>query len=279
MVAMKSRAAHRVLGCTLALVLALQLPARGAGEPAAPLTRVGPPQGRLLIVGGGNLPRQWARFIELAGGRDAPLVVIPTASANVADPDPAVRALRASGAQHVTQLHTYNRDIADSEEFTAPLRAARGVWITGGRQWRLADAYLGTRTLREIHALLARGGVVGGTSAGASIQASYLVRGATAGNWIVMAPGHEEGFALLRGTAIDQHANTRGRTEDIRPVLKKHPELLGIVLDEATAIVVTGDSCEVVGVGKARFIASPDADPVELSAGAHYDLAARQQLP
>lgn len=157
-----------------------------------------------------------------------------------------------------------------------PLRTARAVWITGGRQWRLADAYLGTRTLREIHALLARGGVVGGSSAGASIQASYLVRGAPWGNKTVMAPGHEEGFALLRGTAIDQHTNTRLRAEDIRPVLRKYPEVLGIVLDEVTAVVVSGDECEVVGSGKVRFIASPDANAVELAAAARYDLAARR---
>jgi cyanophycinase-like exopeptidase len=59
-------------------------------------------------------------------------------------------------------------------------------------------------------------------------------------------------------------------------VLKKYPQLLGIVLDEATALVVAGDECEVVGWGKVRFIASPDADAVELSSGARYDLAARR---
>ena len=260
----------------VALALALVLPAWGADDASPPRTRVGPPHGKLFIVGGGNLRALWPMFIELAGGRDAPIVVIPTAGNNVQDPAPATRSLRTYGALNVTQLHTNDRATADSEEFAAVLRSARGVWISGGRQWRLANAYLGTRTLREIHALLARGGVVGGSSAGASIQASFLIRGSPAGTKIVMAPGHEEGFGFLRGTAIDQHANTRGRQDDIRPVLKKYPQLLGIVLDEATALVVAGDECEVVGWGKVRFIASPDADAVELSSGARYDLAARR---
>ena len=75
------------------------------------------------------------------------------------------------------------------------LRDATGVWIPGGRQWRLVDSYLNTRTHRELQRVLERGGVVGGTSAGASILGSYLVRGSPETNTIVMAPGYEEGFA------------------------------------------------------------------------------------
>lgn len=244
-----------------------------------PATRVGPPAGKLLIVGGGNMGPLWQTFLDLAGGKEAPIVVIPTANETVAETDKAVAALRAQGATHVTQLHTRDPKVADTEAFTAPLRTARAVWLTGGRQWRLVDAYLGTRTHQEIFAVLTRGGVVGGSSAGASIQASYLVRGAPSGNKIMMSPGHEEGFALLRNTAIDQHVNTRERATDIVPVLEKHPTLLGIALDEATAIIVTGDCCEVAGPGKVRFFATPKAPAVELTAGARYDLAARAALP
>lgn len=260
----------------MAVVALLWCANSGRGEEAEP--RVGPPQGKLLVVGGGRMGNLWSVFLEMAGGKDAPIVVIPTANQTVEGTDQAVAALRALGAEHVTQLHTRDRALADAEEFTAPLRRARAVWLTGGRQWRLADAYLGTRTQQEIFAVLARGGVVGGSSAGASIQASYLVRGAPEGNNIMMAPGHEEGFALLRGTAIDQHVNTRERATDLVPVLKKYPGLLGIALDEATAIIVTGDRCEVAGVGRARFFASAETPPVELTAGARYDLAGRKEL-
>lgn len=263
-------------GCVLALLCFVGL--MPAGEAVMP-TRVGPPQGKLLVVGGGDMGSLWAVFLEMAGGKDAPIVVIPTAEEKVEDTDKAVRTLRTLGATHVVQLHTRDRAVADSEAFVAALRTARAVWLTGGRQWRLADAYLGTRTLREIIGVLARGGVVGGSSAGASIQASYLVRGAPEGNRIMMAPGHEEGFGLLRETAIDQHVNTRERATDLVPVLRKHRKLLGIALDESTAIVVSGDRCEVVGVGTVRFFATPEGTPLELKAGARYDLAQRTSLP
>lgn len=241
--------------------------------------RVGPANGTLLIVGGGAMGELWPRFLALAGGRDAPIVVIPTANDPVREEDAVVATLRRLGVRHVTQLHTRDPKVADTPEFTAPLREARAVWITGGRQWRLADAYLRTRTQREIVAVLERGGVVGGSSAGATIQGSYLVRGAREGNRIMMSPGHEEGFALVRDAAIDQHVNTRGRADDLRPVLRRHPRLLGIGLDEATAIIVRGDVCEVAGAGTARFFAGAEAAPALLQAGGRYDLAARAPLP
>ena len=241
--------------------------------------RVGPAHGTLLIVGGGNMGKLWPLFLELAGGKDAPIVVIPTAGEGPEPEAKAAETLRAHGATNVTVLHTRDRAMADREDFTEPLRTARAVWFEGGRQWRLVDVYLRTRTQKEIWALLERGGLVGGSSAGATIQGSYLVRGAPEGNQIMMSPGHEEGFALLRDTAIDQHVNTRKRADDLRPVLKVHPALLGIALDEATAIVVSGDRCEVAGAGTVRFLASADAPAVELTAGGRYDLAARKRAP
>ena len=119
--------------------------------------------------------------------------------------------IRRFGVKNVTVLHTRDRAEADTEAFVAPLKTARGVWFGGGRQWRLVDAYMGTRTQREIEAVLARGGVIGGGSAGATIQGSYLVRGAREGNHIMMAKGYEQGFGYLRGVAIDQHLLVRGR--------------------------------------------------------------------
>jgi cyanophycinase len=153
---------------------------------------------------------------------------------------------------HCTVLHTTNRAVANSRAFVAPLARATGVWLVGGRQWRLANAYNGTRTLRAIFAMLARGGVVGGGSAGASIQASFLVRGSEHpdDNRIMMAPGHEIGFGLFTNVAIDQHVDARHRENDLAVVMRAHPGMLGLGLDQGTSITVHGDRLVDNGPGR-----------------------------
>ncbi len=211
---------------------------------------IGPAPGWQVIQGGGPLTNEVKeRFVALAGGPTASFVVIPTALTD-AEIDPAkLRQSFSNGFRvtHVTVLHTRDRVRANSETFIEPLRHASGLWIDGGRQWRLADAYLGTAVEREIKALLARGGVVGGGSAGATIQGSYLVRGAPEGNEIMMAPGHETGFGLLADSAIDQHVDARGRERDLDPVISAHPNLLGIGIDQSAAIIVHVNTFFVVG--------------------------------
>lgn len=232
------------------------------------------------MAGGGRLdPAIYERFVELAGGPDAPIVVIPTAGAQDDFPPDwyGLAELRAAGARNLTILHTRRRSIADSPPFVEPLRQAAAVWIMGGRSWRLLDAYLGTRTEVELHLLLARGGVIGGTSAGASIMASYLVRGAVSTNEVVMAPGHETGFGFLRGVAIDQHVLERGREEDLLGVVLNRPELLGIGLDEGAALEIQGDRAEVIGRSRVGFYNPHDPGRLFLwyPRGQIYDLARR----
>lgn len=236
---------------------------------AAPVVK-GPERGTLIIAGGGRLgPEIVGRFITLAGGPGAEIVVIPTAGgAATYGPDcDCLKIFRQLGATNLTVLHTTDRKEADSEAFVGPLRRAKAVWFVGGRQWRLADSYLGTRTETEIHNLLARGGVAGGTSAGASIQASYMVRGARSGNEVMMAPGYEQGFGLITGAAVDQHVTARHREGDLDAVVTKHPDVLGIGLDQSTAIEVTRDRFKVLGVGHV-FI----HDGTEQPNGGHYYL-------
>ncbi len=213
----------------------------------------GPEKGHLVIAGGGKLGGSGIleKFVELAGGKKAEIVVIPTAGTDMYIAMPKLeeqlrRMFLDLGAAMVYVIHTRDRAEADTPEFTTPVMTATGVWFMGGRQWRLVDAYDKTRTLAELRALLARGGVVGGSSAGATIQGSYLVRGDTSGNTIMMGD-HEEGFAFLTNSAIDQHLLKRNRQFDMFPVLQKKPHLLGIGLDEATAVVVSGSRFEVIG--------------------------------
>jgi cyanophycinase len=126
------------------------------------------------------------------------------------------------------------------------------VWFDGGRQWNCVDSYAGTLTEKAFHDVLVRGGVIAGSSAGATIQSDYLVRGDTSGPDVMMTnePNHQHGFAFLRRSAIDQHINARMRWDDLIPVIKKYPNLLGIGLSEDTAIIVTGDRFEVMGAWK-----------------------------
>ena len=211
------------------------------------------------------------RFIELAGGPDAAIVVLPTAGAEETyDQSYAgLQQFREAGAKNLTVLHTRDRKVADSEEFVAPLKSARGVFFPGGRQTRLAEAYLDTRTQRELEALLARGGVVGGSSAGASIMASFLVRGDTRGNDIMVGE-YARGFAFLPDSAIDQHLLRRNRQFDLIPIIEKFPELLGIGIDEDTAIVVSGDEFEVIG---RSYVSIHDRNRHIPPAGSFYFLA------
>jgi len=254
-----------------------------AAATIAVAAEVGPTGGSLVVAGGGiNDPTIYERFVSLAGGPEAPIVVIPTAGTgeNYDDFWPGLQRLRDAGAVHIKVLHTRDPQEADREDFVAPLRQARGVWFSGGRQWRLVDAYLGTRTLAEIRGVLERGGVVGGSSAGATIQGSYLARGDTSTNTIMMGD-HTEGFGFLANVAIDQHLLQRNRHFDLVEVIEAHPELLGIGLDEDTAIVVRGDTFEVIGSG---YVAIYDSTNVTgdhwrfyfLAPGDRYDLSTRQ---
>jgi cyanophycinase len=240
------------LGSPLGAPLAAQAPPSGTAQPGVeipPAPTIGPARGAVVAVGGAMAsPEIYRRFIELAGGRDALIVLVPTALGGAAyDSDfIGVTAWRQQGARNVVILHTNDRAEAESERFVEPLRRAGGVFFFGGRQWLLAETYGGTRTERELRALLERGGVVGGTSAGASILGSFLVRGDTETNTIVMGD-HQIGFGLLRDVAIDQHVLRRNRHFDLIELIEAHPHLLGIGLDEDAALVVQGNRAEVIG--------------------------------
>ena len=240
--------------------------------------------GTLVLVGGGRIPAGLlGRFVELAGGDESDIVVLPTAA-----PDPIsndiwiVDGLERLGAKRVTVMRDRDRKLVESPSFLSVINRATGVWFCGGRQWRFVDAYQGTRALDAFRAVLERGGVIGGTSAGASIQADYLARGNPLGNTDIMAAGYERGFGFLPGTAVDQHFSQRNRMSDLQLLVRSHPSVLGIGLDEGTAIIVAGTEAEVVGAGSVYFV-SPriqgdeprkvDTVPfAQLKSGGRFDL-------
>ncbi|MDR0612724.1 MAG: cyanophycinase [Dysgonamonadaceae bacterium] len=213
-------------------------------------TRHGPERGALIISGGGGTTAKIReRFLELAGGKEnAHIVVITTNSG-----DSAAYNIRAAeqvkeelGVEDVTILHTASLVEANSDVFIEPLKKATAVYFVGGRQWRAADSYLNTRTHQAFLDVLDRGGVIFGGSAGASIQGSFLWRGDTSGPHILIG-NHTQGLGFLKNSVIDQHLLRRNRQFDLLEFIKKSPELIGIGLDEKTAILVQRDILEVLG--------------------------------
>ncbi|WP_460995501.1 cyanophycinase [Spirosoma harenae] len=211
---------------------------------------VGPEKGALVIVGGGAMgPEIWHRFIDLAGGAaNAWIVVVPTAGedSSVVRTPRELEQLQKLGVKNLTVLHTRDPKVANQESFVAPLKNATGVWFVGGRHWRIADSYLNTLSHKEFKAVLDRGGVIGGTSAGATIQGSFMVRGDTKGNSIMIGD-HTQGLDFIHNVTIDQHFLRRNRQFDLVDVIKSRPELLGIAIDESTAIVVQQNTFDVIG--------------------------------
>lgn len=225
-------------GClTLLLVIARGLPDK---------VKVAPP-GALVLCGGGKLPEAVrSRFVELAGGRHAVIVVIPTASRDADVPEQRNSFLspwQRQGVAQVLWLHTRDRQQADTTAFCAPLAAATGVWISGGDQSRLRAAYGGTLTEGAICDVIRRGGVVGGTSAGAAILGQPMIIDGQ--EQPVCAPG----FGLLRETIVDQHFTQRRRATRLRQALEQYPSAQGLGIDEDTAVVIRAGTLEVFGPG------------------------------
>ena len=281
------------------LLLGLTIP----GSVAADDTE-GPDRGTLLIAGGGG--KQGAaifrKFVELSGGNTARIVIVPTAISSdpnydYQNPGVAKFARDKLKLKHVTVLHTHDRREADTREFVRPLKTANGVWFSGGRQWRFADSYLGTRSEKEFHRVLKRGGVIGGSSAGASIQADFLVRGDSRTNRIMIGD-HQRGLGFIENCAIDQHVVKRGRQMGLVKVLTDpdgkmlrrfdREDLLGIGIDEDTAIIVRKNTFEVFGKPDAAVLiydprkwTAQTADAgkyITLKLGARYDMKKRRVL-
>jgi cyanophycinase len=241
--------------------------------------------GTLVIAGGGDVSEDAAeRFIEAAGGPDADIVVVTTAHGDKPSAEArSIAWLAESGAKNVHLVHPRNRSEAESPALLALLQKAGGVWFIGGRQWRLVDVFENTAAERELHAVLGRGGAIGGNGGGASMLADYLVRGGPLSNKDIMAEGYEEGFGFLRGVAIDPFFTQRNRFADMAVLKRAHPRLVGLGIDEETALVIHNGAVEVVGKNHVVVYGhntAPDADKSFefLYDGDRYDLASRSRL-
>ena len=211
--------------------------------------------GTLFIVGGGSQSVDLVRhFVDLAGGPGkARIAILPMASSEAV----------ASGAEKKAQLDSLGastfvvnvtRAEADRDSVVRMLRAATGIWFSGGDQSRLTAALNGSAALREIHQRYAAGAVVGGTSAGAAVMSDSMITGnqfypgvagpvdsssysRIARRAIEIVPG----FGFLPNTIVDQHFIRRQRANRLFSVVLERPALLGVGIDEGTVLKVTGD--------------------------------------
>jgi cyanophycinase len=266
---------RRPLVVSLAAVCLAVLPAMAGEGPKAesPRPKDEDIKGALVIVGGGGFPDDIRdRFLQLAGGKKGHLVVIPTASekADRLRYFPSYEYWRTQGLASVALLHTLDPKQANEPSFVKPLTEATAAWLDGGDQTRLARAYHGTAVERELRQLLARGGVIGGTSAGASIMSDIMITG---GN-----PHADvgEGFGFLPNVVIDQHFQNRKRLKRLLGVLANHPRCLGLGIDEQTAVVVKGHTLTVLGKANVSVCLPPtdhdEGSVTLLKAGEERDL-------
>jgi len=266
----------------------LALALGGALSLSSQATTTAPARGALVLVGGGpSRPSYIQKFLDLAGGPGATVVLIPTTLEDDRLTSDGVARLRIRmgeilGVHTIVVLHTRDHREADSAAFVEPLRHASGVWVLGGNEEYLMDAYTGTRTEAEIRALLARGGVFGGTSAGAIIQGSATVIGGTPALKALTLDKTHIPFGLLTNSLVIPHWRQRSLQDAVPAALAAKPALLGIGIDEATAAVVQQERLEVVGDGHVGIYDGKEHDGklyYDLSSGQRFDLKKRVILP
>ena len=224
--------------------------------------------GHLVIVGGGPLPDVIdRRFLQLAGGANARIVVLPMASEAGAQSGAArAAAFKKLGAASAVSMQLERKDVG-ADSVARILGQATGIWFPGGDQNRLTAAIIGTAVLDSIRSRYRHGAVVGGTSAGAAVMSDPMISGDerrpggnrppgdSSDNWltidrddVVLVPG----FGLLPGVTVDQHFLRRKRHNRLISVVLERPSIVGIGIDESTALVVPPSGrWEIVGASQA----------------------------
>ena len=229
--------------------------------------------GTVIIIGGAEDKVRdrviLGRFVALAGGRDAQIAVISTASSLGTEAGERYREIFTElGAAEVRPLHAVTRSQANDEHAARVVRDATGVFMTGGNQLRLSSTIGGTRLADAITTRFQAGAVVAGTSAGASAVSSHMIAFGASG----ATPKHRmaqiaAGLGLLPGVIVDQHFQQRNRLGRLLSLIAQNPSLLGLGVDEDTAGVVGPDQVmEVIGRGSITVVdgAASETDAWEI---------------
>jgi cyanophycinase len=231
------------------------------------------PQGTVIVIGGAEDKVRdrviLARFAQLAGGPDARIAVIATASSFGLEAAERYKAIFTElGAREVFPLNTTTRTQANDEYAASLIGQSSGIFMTGGNQLRLSSMLGGTRLATTIMERFRQGAVVAGTSAGASAVSSHMIAFGASG----ATPKHRmaqiaAGLGLLPGVIVDQHFQQRNRLGRLLSLIAQNPMLLGLGVDEDTAGVVGPDQVmEVIGRGSITVVdgAGSDTDAWEI---------------
>ena len=206
-------------------------------------------KGKLIIIGGGSIPDSlFSFFANYMGGKDQPIVYIPTATTDEEYIQNVEHLIKFSsrGYTNLSTIHTRDKKEVDNPKNIELMRNAKGLFFGGGDQQLIADAYAGTKLYDEFIALLNRGGVIMGTSAGATIMGSLMV-GGDARDDISKKYNFNPAFSFMTNTALDQHVLARNRQFDLVSVIENYHGTLGIGMDESTAIIVEAGQFKVWG--------------------------------
>jgi cyanophycinase len=199
-------------------------------------------RGTLVIVGGGATPTGLHRkLLDLGGGTNANVLVIPLASPS-SDGAKSVEAFHRAGAGRVSVLTTNDHKTA-----AASVGAAQVIWFPGGSQSQLMTGLKKLDVVEAIRERFARGAVVAGTSAGAAVMSKTMITGNPEGRDTNAVPPMAEGLGLWPEVIVDQHFVKRGRQPRLLAAVRVHPELVGVGIDEATAVIARDGAFEVIG--------------------------------
>ena len=221
-------------------------------------TITGKNKGFLFIIGGGKRPKYMQqKIVELAGGKESKIVIIPNASSRPLDSALFQRyQFEQAGAGEVVFILSIP-ETADDDSNLAVLQDATGIFFSGGDQSRLTKHLQNTKLLDKIKKIYENGGVISGTSAGAAVMSKIMITGDelvnkdTTRSFISIQKGNVatvEGFAFIESAIVDQHFIKRKRLNRLINLVLENPTLLGIGIDESTAIIVNPDhSFEVLG--------------------------------
>jgi cyanophycinase len=227
-------------------------------------TALGQTPGPLVVVGGGTLdPAIVARTIQLAGGSRAVVAILPQASASAAAGDSGVALWLKAGARKARKV-----DFAERAEALDAIQKASLIWMPGGQQSRFMDAIAGTGLDDAIRAARNRGAVVAGTSAGAAVMSTVMITGdADLKNIKAGGTVTRDGLGLWPDVVVDQHFLQRQRNNRLLSLVLERPSLIGIGIDESTAVISTGTTIEVIGKSSAVVMDARGATPATTAKG------------